>query len=350
MPVAPESIFVLRNNDIGDLLAATPLFSALKGRFPKARICAGIGPWNFDVLHNNPCVDEIIPVSAPWHNKQTTRFPTNSLAGWRDSLGYIFRSSEAKELRKRKFSVGIDVLGSPQGSLLMLRAGIPFRLGVRGYAGGHSACHRWIEYNPGTHVGCAALQFAEILGADSATPRKPEIFLTDCETRAAGELWQEKFPAGGFRVILAPGGGFPQKCWPPENFARVAAALGARGCAVMIIGGRGDKKLAEEIVARAPGAVDLAGAATLRQTFGLISQTEVLLCNSSMAMHAGAAFNKRVMVLLGAWFKDRDQHQRQWGYESDFLMLGPEPAQCDPEAVVRLLERRAWLPAAAIAA
>src|ERR1700692_660894 len=74
-PANPSSIFVLRNNDIGDLLIITPLFEALKRLFPKAQIVAGIGRWNNDVLRNNPWVDQIVPIEAPWHNKQVCKRP-----------------------------------------------------------------------------------------------------------------------------------------------------------------------------------------------------------------------------------------------------------------------------------
>ena len=47
---APRSIFVLRSNDIGDLLAVTPLFEALRRRFPDAWIGVGTGGWNAPCL------------------------------------------------------------------------------------------------------------------------------------------------------------------------------------------------------------------------------------------------------------------------------------------------------------
>ena len=39
----PKSIFVLRNNDLGDLLVITPLFQALHDLYPNAKIVAGVG-------------------------------------------------------------------------------------------------------------------------------------------------------------------------------------------------------------------------------------------------------------------------------------------------------------------
>ena len=63
-PAEPRSIFVLRNNDLGDVLVVTPLFEALRRRFPSAKIVAGIGDWAAPVLAGNPHVDETLPVNA----------------------------------------------------------------------------------------------------------------------------------------------------------------------------------------------------------------------------------------------------------------------------------------------
>src|SRR5215217_5999143 len=107
----PRSIFVLRNNDIGDLLVMTPLFEALRRRFPAAEIVAGVGSWNVEILRGNPHVSDVMVVDAPWHNRITgTRDP---LVG----LRYIASSPEVDAIKRRRFAVGIDVLGSPFGSL-----------------------------------------------------------------------------------------------------------------------------------------------------------------------------------------------------------------------------------------
>jgi len=45
---------------LADLLVSTPLFEALRTRFPAARIVAGIGDWNRPILQNNPYVTEVL--------------------------------------------------------------------------------------------------------------------------------------------------------------------------------------------------------------------------------------------------------------------------------------------------
>ena len=142
----PVSIFVLRNNDIGDVICSTPLFAALRQWFPAARIAAGVGRWAEPILRHNPNVDEVLLTDAPWYNKFVHD------RSFLSALRYITRSEQVRELARRRFDIGIDVLGSHFGALLLRRARIPWLLGVRGFAGGHSICQQTLEFEPNTHV------------------------------------------------------------------------------------------------------------------------------------------------------------------------------------------------------
>jgi len=292
-PDQPRSVFVLRNNDIGDLLAITPLFAALRERFPDAKIVAGIGSWNLDVLRDNPHVDEVLPVNAPWHNGRVRP------QGLGAALRYIAMSDEVKKLARRHCDIGIDVLGSPQGALLLMRARIPWRMGVRGYAGGQSAAQQCVEYQENEHVGRAALHFAELLGATDLPENRPQIYLPT-----------DPVPHGA--VVVAPGGGFPEKCWGVANFAALLDRLAPRP--VIVIGGKSDRAAGAELARGRAHVQDCTAGSSLREAFEIIAGARAVVCNSSMAMHAAAAFRKPCVVLLGSYFRDAAQHAAQWAY------------------------------------
>jgi len=344
-PRPPRSIFVLRNNDIGDLLTATPLFEALRRQFPAAWIAAGVGTWNLPVLQHNPHLSEVLAVNAPWFNKYQRR-----PAAWRPAA-YLARSPEVRELARRRFEVGIDVLGSGWGSLLMLRAGIPYRLGVRGYAGGESALQAAVGFDPGEHVGRSALRFAELLGASRLPPCRPQLFLTADEA-AAGERWWAETEGGvrRHRVVIGPGAGSAEKCWPPESFAALAAALAAAGdLSLLALGSAGEARLVATVAAaaHARGHAETPG---LRTVFALVAASDVVVCNSSMLLHVGAAFGKPTIVMMGRSIASATLHQAQWGYPGISQSLGPEPGRradlCTPaaaaSAVREQLARPAW--------
>lgn len=314
----PKSIFILRNNDLGDLLIITPLFEAVKRLFPNSYIVAGVGNWNVETLKLNPYISEILPINAPWHNKFISQ---QSLP---EALKYIAFSFESQELTKRRFDVGIDVLGSYYGSLLMIRAGIPYRLGVRGYAGGHTAVQRYVEFNQYEQVGRSALRFAEILGATDLPECKPQIFLSDQELELSERRWRSRIE-GNKRIVISPGGGFPEKCWPLENYRELVKMLNAiANLEVMIVGGKQDWQAGQQLAACSQQVQNLAGQLTLRETFALVAGADFAICNSSMLMHVAAAFSIPAVVLLGEYFDSAKQHQAQWGYDGICRILGKE--------------------------
>lgn len=304
VPESPERILVLRNNDIGDLLVVTPLFAALRKRFPRTEILAGIGNWNRAVLKGNPHVDRIVPVNAPWHNQQIRPQGTGA------ALRYIYRAEEVRSIAAEHCTIGIDVLGSGFGSLLMMRTGIPWRLGVEGYAGGYTGVQQAVQFDPERHVGDAALEFARMLGARDLPENRPQIFLGE-PVAATGE------------VVIAPGGGFLQKRWPLERFCELAAHFDEKP--VTIIGGTADQAAGDQILARCRNGRNLAGQTNLRETFRIVAGARLVICNSSMAMHVAAAFQRPCLVLLGEHYSSAAQHARQWGYP-ETRVLGPEPS------------------------
>jgi heptosyltransferase-2 len=339
LPAEPGSIFVLRNNDVGDLLVVTPLFDALRRRFPDALIAAGVGDWTLDVLCGNPHLSEVLPLNAPWFNKyQPRQSPARRLA-------YILGSPEVGVLRGRGFQVGIDVLGSAWGALLLMRAAIPCRLGVRGYAGGHSATSVALPFVPDLHVGQAALRFAELLGATDLPESRPQVFLTAGEREEAERCWAAYgAPGRRRRVVIGPGGGLAAKRWPEPAFMELAARLPQLrpDVSILVLGGPGEEDLVAQVAA-APQAWCLPVAPGLRRVFALTATADLVICNSSMLMHVAAAFRRPTLALLGESFASASLHQAQWGYPGTCRSLGREPGVRShlytPEEVLALAER-----------
>jgi len=335
-PAEPSLIFVLRNNDLGDVLVATPLFEALRQRFPEAEIVAGVGSWATDLLRGNPHLSEVLPVDAPWFNKATGR------QGLLDRLRYVARSGQARELTRRRFDLGIDVVGSPWGSLLLLRAGIPCRLGVRGYAGGHTGTTVSIDYRPNERVGRMALRFAEHLGATELPDPKPQIFLDDTERESAESRWRELESAEShrrarerpWRLVVAPGAGLPEKRWPLERFAALVPALATElGAVIAVVGGPNDREAGRLLAGSSARVLDATGGQPIRETLALLATSDGAVTNSSMALHGAAAFGKPVLVLLGPAFDSVRRHDDQWGHPG-CRTLGREIGERDQIASV----------------
>lgn len=321
--VEPSSVFVLRNNDLGDVLIVTPLFEALRRRFPAARIVAGVGRWSLDLLKGNPHLSDVIVTDAPWFNKGVR--PQGLLA----ELSYLRTSPDVAQVRAQRFDVGIDVLGSVPGAAFLLRAGIPLRLGVHGFAARRPLTHLSVPYDPHEHVGRTALRFAELLGlpATELPENRPQIFLA-ADERAGGEARWSPRSSGRARVVIGPGTGEPQKRWPVQNFLEVVTRLAAdERMETIVVGGPQDREAGEALAAAGPRVTNLAGRCSLRDTFGLVAAADGVVTNSSMLMHAAAAFSVPTVVVLGSLYSSARQHDEQWGYPGTCRSLGPEPSR-----------------------
>ena len=320
----PKNIFILRNNDLGDVLVCTPLLNALKKALPFSSINIGVGDWAKSLLEYNPNIDEIISCNAPWHNKQICRFPANSSMTFFQGLLYCLFSKEAKNISMKRFSHGIDILGSRQGSWLMLRAGIQNRLGVHGYAGGDNLCHRSIQFNENRHVALSCLEFLKLFHIDLEIEPRPMVYLTKKETEQARQRWGiEELPK--LKIALAPGGGFPEKCWGDEAYTQLSKRLlDDQNVQISILGSGEDKSRVK--LQSSKNLMNFCGKLSLRESAALVSEADYVITNSSVCMHWAGAFKIPSITLLGNWYDSANLHKQQWGYPES-IVLGKETKQ-----------------------
>jgi ADP-heptose:LPS heptosyltransferase len=322
-----KKIFILRNNDLGDVLVATPLIKGLRKAFPQAIISMGVGDWARPLLENNADLDEIVSINAPWHNKQNCRFPANSPCTFLEGLLYVLIAKESLFLRKQKFTHGIDVLGSRQGSWLLRRGRIRHRFGVRGYAGGDNWCEKCVEFQEDRKVTESALAFLPLLGATISVAPRPTVFLKDKEKIEADERWEKSNPRSK-RIVIAPGGGFPEKCWGNDRFSKLVNLLRDQSeHQIRVIGSNEDiDRIAIEGDEENAGRIqNCCGKLSLRQSTALVSTSDFVITNSSLTMHLAGTFEIPSLTLLGEYYESAILHHKQWGYQEGFV-LGKESA------------------------
>ena len=248
-------------------------------------------------------------------------------------------SKESRYLTSNKFTHGIDILGSRQGSWLMRRAKIPNRFGVKGYAGGESWCTKYLDFKEERKVAEAGLKFLELLNANVGIDPRPTIFLTKNEVAEAEAVWGEKSESNK-RIILAPGGGFSEKCWGDQNFSHlINLLLKNKNYQICIIGSKEDKN---RISANDSFQLtNLCGKLSLRQSAAIVSVADFVVCNTSLCMHLAGAFKIPALTLLGEWYDSAELHQKQWGYPESTIK-GKELNQ-NIGRVPNALEAYCWL-------
>jgi len=137
----------------------------------------------------------------------------------------------------------------------------------------------------------------------------PEIVLP-APARDAAEAFLAELGANGKRPVLGvhPGSIWGTKRWPPEYFAAIAAMAAREGAHVLVFGGPGEEGTAEDVAARARGAlspaaaalvVNLAGRLSLAELAAYIGRLGCCLTNDSGPMHLAWPQRTPVTAVFG---------------------------------------------------
>lgn len=215
----------------------------------------------------------------------------------RSRLGLRRQAELASRLRAQGYGASLVMPRTWKSALAPFLAGIPQRTGFVGEArfGLLNDC-RWGERKlPRMVDRCAALA----LPRDAALPAewpKPELNVPAAEVAAWRQrrgLAAETRPA----IVLAPGAVGSSKRWPASAYATLARRLLAEGLAVWVVGGPGEKSIAQEI-AGDTAARDLTGT-DLREAILAMAAATAAVSNDSGLLHVAAALGTPTVGIFG---------------------------------------------------
>jgi heptosyltransferase-2 len=201
----------------------------------------------------------------------------------------------AAELRSRAYATALVLPRTWKSAIAPTLAGIPERVGFVGEARfglinrmrwGEKALPRFIDKN-------AALALPDGATLPPEWP-VPQLIVPSEETRH----WRQANGLGtGAAVALAPGSVGASKRW--TYYPQAARLLAERGLDVWVVGGPGEKALAQEIVAAGGARVrDLTGT-DLRNGILAMAAASVAISNDSGLMHIAAAIGTPTMGIFG---------------------------------------------------
>ena len=269
-----SNILIIKPGAIGDVLHMTPVIRALKSRFPTSRLSFLVSsPLTASLFQGNPLVDEVIVFDKKGAHKSFGGF----LALWR-------------MLKSRRFDLVLNYQRSNIKGWLLASAAFPCTVVVY-----HKTRGRVV------HAIDDHLAPLGRIGIDPETASHQLDFFPPPEARAFADRFIAAEGLAGRRLVaFNPGTSHASKCWPVERFAELGDLLAEeREVAVVVLGSRDEKKLADEIRRRMRHpAFDLTGC-SLGELGAVLQRSEFLVTGDTGPMHISAAVGTRVVALYG---------------------------------------------------
>jgi ADP-heptose:LPS heptosyltransferase len=296
-PVPPEAngvreILVMKFLGMGSILQATPLFQALRQRYPEARLTL------LTFRSNRALVDLEIGIDA------VVTVDTSSFRSFlRSNLAALMK------LWPVRFDVVINLeFFATYATLLTALLRKRFAIGFGGFAPYRNHFfHDFISYDSAEHVQQKFLNFARRLGYNGPTPPLARL-LVNQPARAMAEMERREgfnLQANDYCILVNINSGemAPRRRWPAEYFRNVVEALVVRPrIRCVLIGGPQDRETVARFQAglSEPGrVVNLAGRISLAELVALMRRADLYLGNDSGPLHIAACAGLPVLALFG---------------------------------------------------
>lgn len=274
-----RKILIIKPSALGDVVHSLPFLYAIHERFPEAEIHWVIAKPFQDLLENHPMISRLWTIDKDrWKRLSNVRETVRSLRKLRG------------ELRAERFDLVVDLQGLFRSGLLCGATRSPMRVGFREAREGSPLFYtHQVRGGVDLHAIERYMKIAGFLGA----PTDRLVFPFAEPPRESAVL--ESLP--GEYAVMAPSAGGEAKKWPAERFGELAARLPWPS---LVVSGRGDARLAEQVVAASGGkAVSLAGRTSLREVVEVIRRSKALISNDTGPMHMAAALGVPVFAVFG---------------------------------------------------
>ncbi len=270
----PRKILVIQLKRAGDILLTTPVFPALKARFPTAQLHALVEPSFASLLENNPYIDGV-----QLYDKA--------------AILETFR-----RVRKERYDCILDFQSSPRSALLGLASGTPIRAGYRVPFWGRSFTRTVRRPGNERSVIEGKLSLVEAITGPLEKAKDRQIYLTADERAWAGDWFRTNGLIAEEAVGLIPTHRRESRRWHAESFHKLGWLLAEAGNSVLFFWGPGERSYVEQIANNVPRAV-LIPEADLRRMAALLANCRYVVTNDNGPMHLAVAVGTPTATVYG---------------------------------------------------
>ncbi|HQJ74037.1 MAG TPA: glycosyltransferase family 9 protein [Bacteroidota bacterium] len=287
-----KNILVIRqHNQLGDMLCATPLFRALKEKFPHSRITLVSGIVNTQIVLNNPFLDRVIE----YNNVKILRSPLKL-------INFI------RELRKEKYNfvvVPATVSMSVTSDLIAFFSRARYRIGVVSLSGKRNLTGFLYNYPVIINWEKDSLKHQTERNIDvlkdfsiSTNDYSLVIGLTDEEILKGKEFYNNYHQKGKISVGIHAGAGKIKNQWPCEKFEELIDKLILeQNCEIFMTIGPMDESVYEYFKDKPQ--IKFIKGMNVRHVAAILKNLDIFISNDTGIMHLASAVGLPVLSFFG---------------------------------------------------
>ncbi len=267
-------------NNLGDMVCATPVFRAIKKKYPNTRLVVVGSKKNAELLSGLRDIDEYIPIQS------------------------TFRM--IIQLRRLRPTWGIAVNPSPHEVGVLFLSGaqsISSFTYPKSFGKAFEALARMIltvPYEPGKYVPLEYLKLLEPLGIIDSDTQKHLAVNPATLTNVQEKLARVRIDASKPIVIIAPTTGQTYKEWPHDRFAHVARyCKDVLGASIAVIGAPQDVAVVEKVVNAIGGTVYNGVGDSIEELKALLSLSKLIIAGDTGTVYMAEAFGVASVVIIG---------------------------------------------------
>ncbi len=316
---AVRRLLVMRPDNIGDVIMASPALRALKENLPDLHLTLLASPAGSQAADLLPWVDDVLTWRVLWQD--LGRLPFDPEREW----------SLVERLRDGRFDAAIILTSFSQtphpAGLVCHLAGIPLRAGESKEAGQGELTFTLPSAPDALHQAERNLRLVESLGF-AVGDRHLALSIPADAARSAARLLAGAGlePAAPF-LLLTPWTSCQARTYPPARFGLAARLLADRlDWRVVVVGREGDGEQAAEVLEPLGSrAVSLVGATDVPELAALVAGSRLVLANNTSVLHMADALNRPMVITYSG-----TDLETQWSPRRAPARILRKPTFCTP--------------------
>jgi len=274
-----KNFLIIRLSSLGDIIHTLPAFSALRRRFPGARITWAVEEKGKEILELVPGLDEIAVIDRKkwWRSAKNIRQKDQTALDFQGLvksalLAYLSRS-------RRRIGFHPKNLREPLASLFYTEK---------------------IDYvdESDSHVISKNLRLLRRLGIEDENYEFPLVLPETVKSSLAAKLAEVSFPEKKRLIVYNLGAAWETKRWFPEKWAELIEKTRFDGSFPLLLWGT-DKEKSLALAVHEKAGVPLSPFLTIKEVLALIKKAELLVSGDTFALQAACALSTPVVGLFG---------------------------------------------------